>query len=98
MVNVGRGDVLNISSRGRRASNTMRISFFSLAAFVAACMLSASIVNAVTIGVSQGDLAAGKPQFAPPHGTGTNSFGYDWDSAAPNVTTGSAPAGYGPNS
>jgi hypothetical protein len=40
------------------------------------------------------DLATGKPQFSPPHGTGTNAFGYDWDSAAPE-TAGGAPLGYG---
>jgi hypothetical protein len=48
--------------------------------------------------VTEAQLASGKPQFAAPHGTGTNPFGYDWDSAKPNVVTGSAPAGYGPNS
>ncbi|HXU77676.1 MAG TPA: right-handed parallel beta-helix repeat-containing protein, partial [Methylomirabilota bacterium] len=44
--------------------------------------------------VQPSDLATGKPQFSPPHGTGTNPFGYDWDSAAPDTAAG-APAGYG---
>jgi hypothetical protein len=39
-------------------------------------------------------LAAGKPEFSAPHGTGSNPFAYDWDSAAPQTAAG-APNGYG---
>ena len=42
-------------------------------------------------------LAAGKPEFSAPHGTGDNPFGYDWDSRAPDTAAG-APTGYGSSS
>lgn len=70
-----------------------------LAAMVAAWLLVfSSTVQADTIGVSLVQLAGSKSEFAGPHGGGTNSFAYDWDSASPYETAGSAPAGYGPNS
>lgn len=36
-------------------------------------------------------LASGKPEFSQPHGTGTNPFGWDWDSNAPDTAAGAPP-------
>ena len=59
----------------------------------------ASLAQAVTTtyDVSPADLAPGTLQFSAPHGTGTNPFGFDWDSAAPEIGPG-APAGFGSSS
>src|SRR5687768_7922500 len=84
--------------QGRKDKVRMTRRFVTAMLAIVMLICSAARVQADTIGVTEAQLASGKPQFAAPHGTGTNPFGYDWDSAKPNVVTGSAPAGYGPNS
>lgn len=63
-----------------------------------ACLLAlvgASFANVTTYYVGPGDLASGKPEFSAPHGTGTNPFAYDWDSAAPTLGVIGAPGFHG---
>ncbi|GMU20278.1 MAG: hypothetical protein AMXMBFR13_03750 [Phycisphaerae bacterium] len=69
------------------------------AVFVAVLLAIASSATAAEVDylVSPQSLADGKPEFSPPHGAGTNPFGYDWDSAAPDTVSGGAPA-YGTSS
>jgi uncharacterized protein YfaP (DUF2135 family) len=70
------------------------------ALFVAVLLAIASSATAAEVDylVSPQSLADGKPEFSPPHGTGTNPFGYDWDAPAPPTTASGAPAGYGNSS
>ncbi len=60
-------------------------------------LVACSSARAATIysyDVDPNQLAPGKPQFSAPHGSGTNPFGFDWDSKAPGYASG-APTGYG---
>lgn len=61
----------------------------------APCAPAAPVTTVYDVGL--GDLASGKPEFSQPHGTGTNPFAYDWDSAPPHVAAG-APSGFGSSS
>jgi hypothetical protein len=54
--------------------------------------------TAANYDVTPNDLATGKATFAGPHhGSGSNPFAYDWDSAKPDAA-GGAPAGFGNSS
>jgi len=64
---------------------------------VGLALTSPSFATVYNFDVGPDDLASGKPEFVSPHGTGSNNFGYDWDSAAPGVAAG-APAGWGDSS